>query len=176
MAITHKRLFRGECVPNDGDVLRKLGDLQRGFASSEHVTVHLSPRSLQCQSAVGATMFSTHSSSSCSPISVPRTFSFRSFLFMLPLAAAVASDQDVEGETRILLSTRRGQSQWEGVSEGALFLSPETLLLPVPCIDFFQPLQSPRNFLGSIFLLQSFRRKKAKGSGGELGPLYIEQS
>ena len=46
MAITHKRLFRGECVPNDGDVLRKLGDLQRGFASSEHVTVHLSPRSL----------------------------------------------------------------------------------------------------------------------------------
>ena len=117
----------------------------------------------QRQSAVGATMFSsfsTQSSSSCSPISVPRTFSFRSFLFMPPLAAAaaVASDQDVEGETRILLSTRRGQSQWEGVSEGALFLSlsPETLLLPVPCIDFFQPLQSPRNFLGSIFLLQSF--------------------
>ena len=100
-------------------------------------------------------MFSTQSSSSCSPISVPRTFSFRSFLFMLPLAAADASDRDVEGETRILLSTRRGQSQWEG-SEGALFLSPETLLLPVPCIDFFQPLQSPRNFLGSIFLLQSF--------------------
>ena len=31
MAITHKRLFRGDCVPNDGDVLRKLGDLQRGL-------------------------------------------------------------------------------------------------------------------------------------------------
>ena len=122
-------------------------------------------------------MFSTQSSSSCSPISVPRTFSFRSFLFMLPLAAADASDRDVEGETRILLSTRRGQNQWEGVRALSSSLSPETLLLPVPCIDFFQPLlQSPRNFLSSIFLLQSFRRKKAKGSGGELGPPYIEQS
>ena len=48
IAITHKRLFRSEWVPNDvddDDVLRKLSDLQRDFASSEHVTVHLSPHS-----------------------------------------------------------------------------------------------------------------------------------
>ena len=179
MAITHKRLFRGECVPNDGDVLRKLGDLQRGFASSEHVTVHLSPRSLARslprQSAEGATMFSTKSSSSCSPISVPRTFSFRSLLFMLPLAAAVASDRDVEGETRILLSTRRGQSQWEGVREGALFLF---LSLQRLCFCQCHVLISssrcsrPETFLAQSFFSSLFEGRKQMDQGRNVDP-YI---